>query len=246
MHSIISFHKDEKITYAQALQFGKDLAENDTFYKDFQTLIAVHQDTEHIHIHFVTNSVSFIDGHKEHHSQKDTLSLMNRTNLKCQQEGYSTCKKGFHMDGSEIEKGQISSWNKDVYQFLKNESKESYCADCGLAVMKSLDNSKSKEEFISLMEKAGWKVIWEETRKHISFQNGVGNKIRDTTLEKLFNIQCDKESLNHEFARKAEQQNLNRFYREVESSINRNGFDKKTVETNSKVTGRVGNITKHH
>ena len=81
MHSIISFHKDEKITYAQALQFGKDLAENDTFYKDFQTLIAVHQDTEHIHIHFVTNSVSFIDGHKEHHSQKDTLSFMNRTNL---------------------------------------------------------------------------------------------------------------------------------------------------------------------
>ena len=39
-HNIISWHKDEQITPEQALEFGKEFAEN--WFSGFQTLVAVH------------------------------------------------------------------------------------------------------------------------------------------------------------------------------------------------------------
>ena len=56
-HNIISWHKDEQITPEQALEFGKEFAENG--FSGFQTLVAVHKDKDHIHCHLVTNSVSY-------------------------------------------------------------------------------------------------------------------------------------------------------------------------------------------
>ena len=68
-HNIISWHKDEQITPEQALEFGKEFAEN--WFSGFQTLVAVHKDKEHIHCHLVTNSVSYEDGRKLHNTKKD-------------------------------------------------------------------------------------------------------------------------------------------------------------------------------
>ena len=50
-HNIISWHKDEQITPEQALEFGKEFAEN--WFSGFQTLVAVHKDKDHIHCHLV-------------------------------------------------------------------------------------------------------------------------------------------------------------------------------------------------
>ena len=68
-HNIISWHKDEQITPEQALEFGKEFAEN--WFSGFQTLVAVHKDKDHIHCHLVTNSVSYEDGRKLHNTKKD-------------------------------------------------------------------------------------------------------------------------------------------------------------------------------
>ena len=68
-HNIISWHKDEQITPEQALEFGKEFAEN--WFSGFQTLVAVHKDKDHIHFHLVTNSVSYEDGRKLHNTRKD-------------------------------------------------------------------------------------------------------------------------------------------------------------------------------
>ena len=67
-HNIISWHKDEQITPEQALEFGKEFAENG--FSGFQTLVAVHKDKDHIHCHLVTNSVSYEDGRKLHNTRK--------------------------------------------------------------------------------------------------------------------------------------------------------------------------------
>ena len=50
-HNIISWHKDEQITLEQAIEFGKEFAEN--WFSGFQTLMAVHKDKDHIHCHLV-------------------------------------------------------------------------------------------------------------------------------------------------------------------------------------------------
>ena len=68
-HNVISWYKDEQITLEQALEFGKEFAEN--WFSGFQTLVAVHKDKDHIHCHLVTNSVSYEDGRKLHNTRKD-------------------------------------------------------------------------------------------------------------------------------------------------------------------------------
>lgn len=57
-HNIISWHKDEEITPEEAYEFGKEFVEQ--WFAEFQTLMAVHVDRNHIHLHMVTNTVSYI------------------------------------------------------------------------------------------------------------------------------------------------------------------------------------------
>lgn len=46
-HNVISWHKDEKITPEQALEFGIEFAEK--CFIGFQTVVSVHKDKDHIH-----------------------------------------------------------------------------------------------------------------------------------------------------------------------------------------------------
>ena len=57
------------------------------------------------------------------------------------------------------------------------------------------------------MAEKGWTVQWEDNRKHIVFQNGNGDKVRDTNLEKTFSMKVSKEALIDEFERNNEIQN---------------------------------------
>ena len=68
-HNVISWHKDEKITPEQALEFGIAFAEK--WFSGFQTVVSVHKDKDNIHCHLVTNSVSYENGKKLHNSRKD-------------------------------------------------------------------------------------------------------------------------------------------------------------------------------
>ena len=96
-HNIISWHKDEQITPEQALEFGKEFAEN--WFSGFQTLVAVHKDKDHIHCHLVTNSVSYEDGRKLHNTKKDLERMKQLTNQMCRERGLTVVEKGKHFDG---------------------------------------------------------------------------------------------------------------------------------------------------
>ncbi len=54
-----------------------------------------------------------------------------------------------------------------------------------MAVLKALENCISKEKFIEKMKQFGWKVNWTEKRKHITFQNQDGKKVRDSNLTRF-------------------------------------------------------------
>ncbi|MFI3255094.1 MAG: relaxase/mobilization nuclease domain-containing protein, partial [Eubacteriales bacterium] len=55
-HFVQSFSPEEKITPELAHEVALRLAE---FYKDYEVLVATHVDADHIHSHFILNSVSF-------------------------------------------------------------------------------------------------------------------------------------------------------------------------------------------
>ena len=201
-HNIISWHKDEQITPEQALEFGKEFAEN--WFSGFQTLVAVHKDKDHIHCHLVTNSVSYEDGRKLHNTRKDLERMKQLTNQMCRERGLTVAEKGKHFDGSQIEKGEVIAWSKDKYNLFCQQVKDSFVADCAMAVLKALENCISKEKFIEKMKQFGWNVNWTEKRKHITFQNQDGKKVRDSNLSKTFHLDISKEGLENEFDRNYE------------------------------------------
>jgi len=245
-HNIISFHQDEPVTPDVVFEIGKQFASR--FFPDHQTLICVHQDKDHLHCHIVTNSVSYIDGHKLHQTKKDLEQQKEFTNQICLEKGLSVAEKGRHFDGTSIEAGDVISWKKDKYQaMLKDNGKtqKSYLIDCATAVLEAKETSSSKEEFIECLERSGWKTTWTDNKKNITFQDEDGHKIRNTNLEKTFNIDLGKEALLNEFARqKAEKLRVREQAKQFEQRFEElkrysSGLDKQTAGDNSETRIRA-------
>lgn len=247
-HNIISFHKDEEITPEQCLEIGKEFAEK--FFPDHQCLIGVHQDKDHLHCHIVTNSVSYIDGMKLHQTKRDLEHQKEYTNQLCLDRGLTIAEKGKHFDGTAIEEGEMIAWSKDKYNLLQNESKKSFVAECAIAVLEARENCTSKDEFIERMEDRGWHTTWTDNKKHITFQNENGDKVRDSNLEKSFHVEANKEALIHEFERQNEilrlaklksdrdrerAEQLDKYYREVNAAITGTGADNEAIGSNKEI-----------
>lgn len=251
-HNVISFHKDEVITPEQCLEIGREFVER--FFPEHQSLISIHQDRDHLHIHIVTNSVSYIDGMKLHQTKRDLEQQKQFTNQLCLERGLTIAEKGKHFDGTAIEEGEVIAWSKDKYNLLQNETKKSFVADCAIAVLEAREQCTSKEEFIERMEERGWHTSWSDSKKHITFQNDNGDKVRDSNLEKSFHIDVNKEALLHEFERQNEilrlaklksdrdrerAEELDKYYREADSAITGAGADCQAVGGDTEITDRV-------
>ncbi|MDO4177012.1 MAG: relaxase/mobilization nuclease domain-containing protein [Bacillota bacterium] len=251
-HNVISFHKDEVITPEQCLEIGREFVER--FFPEHQSLISIHQDRDHLHIHIVTNSVSYIDGMKLHQTKRDLEQQKQFTNQLCLERGLTIAEKGKHFDGTAIEEGEVIAWSKDKYNLLQNETKRSFVADCAIAVLEAREQCTSKEEFIERMEERGWHTSWSDSKKHITFQNDNGDKVRDSNLEKSFHIDVNKEALLHEFERQNEilrlaklksdrdrerAEELDKYYREADSAITGAGADCQAVGGDTEITDRV-------
>ena len=59
-HGYLSF-KEQDITPEQAQAIGMEFAQR-VWGKRFQVLVTTHLNTQHLHCHFVLNSISFVDG----------------------------------------------------------------------------------------------------------------------------------------------------------------------------------------
>ena len=204
-HNVISFHKDEVITPEQLLEFGKEFAYR--WFPNNQSLITIHQDREHLHIHIVTNTVSFIDGRKLHNSKADLQKMKDLTNKMCRDRGLTVPKKGKHFNGTSIGEGDVISWDKNQYYMLNNKINDSFLFNCYVAVLTSIKNSGDKDGFIANMKMLGWNVNWKDNRKNIVFINENGKKIRDSRLAKTFNINnISKEGIINELKKNSREQ----------------------------------------
>ena len=201
-HNIISWHKEENITLQQAFAFGKEFVEK--WFDGFQTLIGVHKDRDHVHLHLVTNTVSYEDGHKLHNSRKDLERMKEMTNQMCVEHGLTVAQKGKDFHGNALEEGHVRAWSKDKYHLLLDDQKKSHVAECALAVMETREQSCSKDEFVKGMAIRGWSTTWTDSRKNITFENEEGKKVRDSNIAKTFQMDVSKEGLLNEFERQAE------------------------------------------
>lgn len=196
-HGTVSWHANELISPEMALSFGKELV--DKLYPNNQALIAVHTDRDHIHFHFVVNTVSFLDGKMIHWKKNDLQKAKNISDELCSEYGLSITQKGKHYDLTELEEGNLSSWNKNIYNLLKDHPTESFIVNCFAALQRGIFNARSLDDFRIEMQKQGWNVVWEESRKHVVFENQDGKKVRDSKLSKTFNIDISKDTIEKTF-----------------------------------------------
>lgn len=204
-HYVQSFHKDEKITPEQAHKIACELAEKE--FKGYEVLIATHIDKDHLHSHFIVNSVNFETGEKFNQPYEWLDKCKAHSDDICKKYNLTITQKGKTFEGAKRE--DMTAHSKDKYNLLEKAGQgkvKSYVFDTALAVMGSKEKAISRDDFIRRMESQGYKTTWEDGKKHITFENEKGQKVRASNLEKTFHVPFGKENLIDEFERNARSQ----------------------------------------
>jgi len=170
IHFVQSFAPYDKVTPEIAHEIAVKLSDK---LEGFQMEMATHTDTEHIHTHFIVNTVNYETGLKWKKSAKDLQDLKDYSDQLCREYGLIIThkQKDAYKKGGEFRaEQQGQSWKHELY----------------LAASHCLKNSSSKDEFINNMTKLGYKVLWTEERKYITFTSPDGKKCRNKKLGEKF------------------------------------------------------------
>lgn len=201
-HFVMSFPPTENITPAQALEQAKIFLESSKKFIGYEVLAAAHKDRKHVHVHFIVNSVNFVNGKKFHltRSELDSLkTLQNEINIKA---GYSPAPEKYVGITGEKRTETVCN-DKNTYQLLKKAEigqVQSYVQTCAVSVLINSKKAKSKMEFIDLMMKDGFRTVWYENKKHITFidikREKAGEAKCKIRLSKLADYYSEFEKLN--------------------------------------------------
>ncbi len=184
-----SFSPEENITPHQAHEIAIEFAEK--AWTGYEVLVATHCDAQHIHSHFVINSVSFENVKKLRQNPNTLNSLRALSDEICRHHNLSTLEP-YRKDGIKISTREYRTAVKgQSWKFkLMND------------IDKAMDISGSKEDFINAMSIMGYSVTWTDDRKYITYQCPNKMKCRDI---KLHNGKYLKGSMENEFRYRQEQ-----------------------------------------
>ena len=157
-NGIIAFHGYQsfapgEVTPEQAHEIGVELARR-LWGDRFQVVVATHLDREHIHNHFVLNSVSFVDG-KKYNDCKSTYALMRQTSDQlCRENGLSVIENP--------EQGRTMSY--DTWE-AEQKGKPTWYSQIRRDVDTCIARSFLFEHFLTNLKKQGYEV---KTGKYIA------------------------------------------------------------------------------
>ena len=147
-HAFQSFCEGE-VTPELAHKIGVKLAE-ELWGDRFQVIVTTHLNTNHIHNHFLLNSVSFVDGLK-YYNKLETYALMRQTsdNL-CREYGLSVLKEK-----------PTGKYNVDYTLFYKNYiEKSNYHTQAKQDIDYAITQSNTYKEFENLMKAMEYELIY--------------------------------------------------------------------------------------
>ena len=184
-----SFSPEENITPQKAHEVALEFAEK--AWTGYEVLVVTHCDVQHIHSHFVINSVSFENGKKLRQNPNTLKSLRALSDEICRHHSLSTLEP-YSKDGMKISTREYRTAVKgQSWKFkLMND------------IDKAMNISGSKEDFINAMSIMSYSVTWTDDRKYITYQCPSKMKCRDI---KLHNDKYLKGSMENEFRYRQEQ-----------------------------------------
>jgi hypothetical protein len=184
-HYVQSFHTSENVTPQLANEIGVKFAEQQ--FKDHEVVVATHIDREHIHNHFVINSVHTDTGKKLRQTPHSLEEHRKASDIICQQFGLSTLQpyvrdyKVKGVSGGEYRAAERgNSWK---FQLMFN-------------IDECMKKSRSKADFLRLMKNCGYQIGWNDNRKNITYTTPTNFKCRDYRLHELKYL---KENMENEF-----------------------------------------------
>ena len=187
-HYAQSFSPKEKITPEQAHEIALEFAEK--AWSGHEVLVATHCDREHIHSHFVINSVGFESGKKLRPSPSTLKQLRKLSDEICIAHGLSVLQP--------YQGGRNSMSSREYRSRLRGNSwKEKLAKDIDTA----MSYSGSKDELIRNMSILGYYITWTDTRKNITFHCPNGKKCCDDKLydDKYLKNNIERELQQREF-----------------------------------------------
>ena len=183
---IQSFSPKEQVTYEKAHEIGLEFAAK--AWPGHEVQVTTHCDAQHVHTHFVINSVSFETGMKLYQTPTTLRQLRQVSDEICMEHKLSvlpTYKRGGRkMSNREYRaarKGQ--SWK---FRLMFN-------------IGEAMKTSVNREDFIRQMKRRGYEVWWSDERKYITYTCPNGMKCR---CNKLHDDKYLKERLEDEFERR--------------------------------------------
>ena len=169
-----------KMAHEIAIKFAKE------HYSDYEVLIATHIDNEHLHSHFIINSVSFETGKKLHQPPNTLRKLRLTSDNICKEYGLSileTYTYGRSKTIGRAEKRAIDRGTSWKFQMC-------------LTIETAMKKSKNKAEFIENMLNQGYKIDWNNENKFIIYTHPNGNYCGD---DRLYGKKYLKENMENEF-----------------------------------------------
>jgi hypothetical protein len=190
-HFIQSFPKEENITVEEANQIAYELITRSPMFRGYEVCFATHKDKDHIHTHWIVNSVSFEHGYKFRYSKAKLQELKDLSDVIVREHGKSICQKN----------NEITTFDMGMYKAIEKAVQgtyQSWVFDTMKAIVKAKSTALSRQVFIQNMKEQGFEVQWTDRRKYIVFIDKDGHKIRDRRLSQIFKIDISKEGLEYD------------------------------------------------
>lgn len=179
-----SFSPKDNVDYDKAHKIALEFAQK--AWQGHEVLVTTHCDRNHIHTHFIINSVSFETGKKLRQNPNTLKSLRKLNDEICTKYNVTPLKPYTKTKEKRLSDGEYR-------MAMKGESWK-------FALMFTIDNAmkraKTKQEFIDEMNKNGYEVLWTDERKYITYTCPNGMKCRDI---KLHQEKYRKEKMEREF-----------------------------------------------
>jgi hypothetical protein len=177
-HYFQSFNPEDNITPELAHKIGMEFINR--VAPNYEVIVATHKDRDHVHNHFIINSVNTITGYKWH-DNNNTVNYLRKISDEL-------CKKySLHVIGESDNKGI----DQTTYQLaIKGKS---WKIDLIKILDEAINTCHTKLDFMDYLNKNGFKVNYQN--KNITVWKEGEKKIRLDTLARQFGDKYKKENL---------------------------------------------------
>ena len=187
-HYVQSFAPSERVTGELAHEIAKMFAAK--AWPESEVLIATHTDREHIHSHFIVNSVCFGNGKMLRQGPGTLARLRPISDELCAAHGLSV-----------IPRQEAKTQGLGAREYRSATKGESWKFRLINTIDECMKHAADRDAFVSLIESEGYAVRWESGRKYITYTTPDGMRCRDN---KLHEEKYCKEAMEHEFRIRAE------------------------------------------